>query len=261
MPDDFPFLQEKLILPLRIELVTGLHVGGNDTGIAIGGADKVVVRNPLDGCPYLPGSSLKGKLRSLLERSGEAHIRVQIDGDRPKCSPCSCGRCNVCLAFGVAASERLPFEAGKPYAGAARLQVQDAFLVNAKEVASFGNLDMPYTEVKTEVSIDRLTSAANPRQFERVPAGARFQTHLILDLFSDDPREELLSLLIRGLKLLSADSLGGQGSRGYGAVELELERGHILHLGKTPWREEPLAEMAGVGLPVAFSLARTREAA
>ena len=50
-----------------ITLKTGLHIGAGDTEMRIGGTDNPVVKNPLDNRPYIPGSSLKGKIRSLLE--------------------------------------------------------------------------------------------------------------------------------------------------------------------------------------------------
>ncbi len=50
----------------EIETVTGMHIGGNEIGLAIGGADNTIIRNGLDGRPYVPGSSLKGKMRCLL---------------------------------------------------------------------------------------------------------------------------------------------------------------------------------------------------
>ncbi len=227
-----PRLTHKVLMRGAIEAVTALHIGGSDIGLTIGGADKLVVRNPLDNTPYIPGSSLKGRMRSLLEKVGCAdscpgfQIQVAERGGEPRLGPCSCEgdkACDVCLVFGVAAATSRQFKEGQPYAGAARLLVRDAFLSNRQ---TFENprlrLDMPFTELKTEVSIDRLTSAANPRQFERVPAGAEFTFELVLNVFSDDPKETFVTLVKQGLALVAEDALGGQSSRGYGKVLIKL---------------------------------------
>lgn len=228
---EFRSLKTKLLIDGEIETLTGLHIGGNDAGLGIGGADKLVVRNPKDNRPYIPGSSIKGKLRSLLERSGEAKITVKEEKDEQgkivgfSVKPCECGQCPVCFVFGIPAGES-KHEEGKPSAGAARLIVRDSHLDPqiAKDMdEKWRHLDMPYTEIKTEVSIDRLTSAANPRQFERVPAGARFGLSLVLNVFDgENDGKDHVNLLLKGLDLLSYDYVGGQGSRGYGAVKLTI---------------------------------------
>lgn len=217
-----PNLTHKILLCGEIETVTGMHIGGNDAGLAIGGADKLVVRRAGDEQPYVPGSSLKGKMRSLLEKTTCAPAKCEgfvVDRDKLKRGPCDCGTCIVCQVFGVAADTK-----GEGRSGAARLLVRDAFLSNAKALGRFPGLDFPYTEVKTEVSIDRLTSTANPRQFERVPAGAKFAFEMVLNVFEGDDAEKLLDLVKKGLALVGDDAIGGQGSRGYGQVEIQLRR-------------------------------------
>jgi CRISPR-associated protein Csm3 len=82
---------------------------------------------------------------------------------------------------------------------------------------------LPYTESKTEVAIDRVTSKANPRTFERVPAGAKFKLELVLNVFKDEDEKSLKATLNQAIKLLEDDYLGGHGSRGYGQVKIELE--------------------------------------
>jgi CRISPR-associated protein Csm3 len=228
---EFPALVEKVVLEGTIRTLTGLHIGGNEAGLGIGGADKIVVRRGAGNEPYIPGSSLKGKIRSLLEKAtcarGEPCRGFKArEPEKLKWGPCSCSEepCEVCLVFGIPASEDRKTEPGKPSAGASRLLVRDAHLRNAEELRSWPNLDMPYTEVKTEVAIDRLTSQANPRQFERVPAGAVFGFTLVLNVFRNDPKESLLALVEQGLRLVAHDGLGGQSSRGYGAVEIAIER-------------------------------------
>jgi CRISPR-associated protein Csm3 len=106
---------------------------------------------------------------------------------------------------------------------AGRLIFRDAQLSedSAREMENWRYLSAPYVEAKTEVSIDRVTSAANPRNFERVPAGARFELVVVIDIFDGDPENDYLRLLLQGFKLLENDYLGGQGSRGYGWVRID----------------------------------------
>ena len=200
---------------------TGLHIGGNSVGMAIGGADSVVVRNPLTNDPYIPGSSLRGKMRALLER-----VRGEENSNDNKEGGFSLSKNNDALSgkkpdtslgklFGVAAED-----SKEP----TRLIVRDVLLTkkSKEELLSAPNADMPMTEVKTEVWIDRITSAANPRQIERVPAGAMFQFELVLTLIEGDEHEHFLNLLFEGLRLIEADTLGGNGSRGYGRVKFSV---------------------------------------
>ncbi len=226
-----PKLKSKIFIKGKINALTGLHIGGNSIGMAIGGADKVVVRNPLSNEPYIPGSSLRGKMRSLLERArgaenfnenneGGFFYELKKDSDGKPKHEGSAGRDPETLLgklFGVSADKNN----GQP----TRLMVRDAHLTkeSKKQLENAPNTDMPMTEVKTEVNIDRITSAANPRQFERVPAGAEFNFELVLTLLVGDEEKQFLNLIREGLELMQHDSLGGHGSRGYGAVEFRIE--------------------------------------
>lgn len=58
----------KVTLNCQLIAKTGLHIGGGNENLDIGGLDKPVIRDPLTKYPYLPGSSIKGKLRATLER-------------------------------------------------------------------------------------------------------------------------------------------------------------------------------------------------
>ncbi len=218
-----PRLESKVFIQGTITTETGLHIGGNSVGMAIGGADSVVVRNPRDNLPYIPGSSLRGKMRSLLERV-RGDERVNSDGE----GGFSMGEKNEALAgqdpntllgqlFGVAAEQEAK--------GPSRLIVRDAPLLeeSRSELESAPNTDMPLSEVKTEVWIDRITSEANPRQIERVPAGAHFGFELILSVLEGDDQDRLLRLIWEGLQLVEADTLGGNGSRGYGQVKFVIK--------------------------------------
>lgn len=224
-------LERKVFIEGEIKLLTGMHIGGSSLGLAIGGADKVVVRNPIDNLPYIPGSSLKGKMRSLLERSlGLIHPKKNEKGEWEG-KLCEKPEEDVVQLFGFAADKA----GGSLDYAPTRLTVRDGVLLNEKQLAEAEHTDMYCTEIKTEVSIDRLTSAANPRNFERVPAGAQFKLSLVLDLYNVDSGTEkqggnndgnrafrFVSLLKQALCLVEDDYLGGQGTRGYGQVEFNI---------------------------------------
>lgn len=208
-------LLKKLEITGILTLETGLHIGGTNSSMSIGGIDKAVIRNPLNNQPFIPGSSLKGKMRSLLEIStgniggrsgGVVHngpsSRLGIDG-QPSAAD----------LFGNAIND-----GQKP----SRIIVRDLSLINHK--ALLAKTEIPYTEGKTEVVIDRITSAAMPRQNERVPAGAQFKLNLVVNIWEQDihSQNQLLGLLFSSLQLLTDDYLGGHGSRGYGQVSIEV---------------------------------------
>lgn len=199
-------LIKKIIYTGTLTLKTGLHIGGSNSAMNIGGPDKFVVRNSMNGLPYIPGSSLKGKMRSLIEIS-EGNSTISTDPDSISGS-----------LFGIAVKD----SKGK----ASRLIVRDCELItedpNDKNY-KFDNTDLPYTETKTEASIDRVTSVANPRTFERVPAGAKFKVNMVLNIFEGEDESKLKNTLKRAIELLEDDYLGGSGSRGYGQVDIELE--------------------------------------
>lgn len=196
-------LQKKIIYTGVITLKTGLHIGGTNASLNIGGPDKFVVRNPINNIPYIPGSSLKGKMRALVEiYNGETN------GGKPTNNP----NHKAGALFGVAGDNEASH--------ASRLIVRDAELdVNA---CDFSNTDLPYTESKTEVAIDRVTAKSNPRTFERVPAGAQFKLNMVLNVFEGEDEKTLTETLEQGIALLEDDYLGGHGSRGYGQVKIDI---------------------------------------
>lgn len=193
-------LKKKIVYTGTITLKTGMHIGGTNAALNIGGPDKFVVRNPINNVPYIPGSSLKGKMRSLVEiYNGETS-----DG-KPSNNPLT----RAGALFGVSGDN----ENSRP----SRLIVRDAELdINS---CDFSNTDLPYTESKTEVAINRITAKANPRTFERVPAGAKFKVNMVLNVFEGEDEQSLKQTLKQGISLLQDDYLGGHGSRGYGQVE------------------------------------------
>ncbi len=214
-------LSKKILIEGTITARTGLHIGGTNLGMSIGGADATVVRNPLDNKPYIPGSSLKGKMRSMLEKlegkfgdGQDANIKAspytKVDDD-----PVS-----ISKIFGTM-PEKMKEKGAQP---PSRLIVRDCMMTKetVDKLEKAKNTDMPYTEVKTEVVIDRITSAATPRQMERVPAGAKFKMSIVLNLYDGDNGDGMLAKVFRGLVLVQNDYLGGKGTRGSGQVDFRV---------------------------------------
>ncbi len=269
----FPHLVSKVRIRGTIQALTGLHVGGSDVGLKVGGADKVVVKDPKTGRPYIPGSTLKGKMRCLLEKAGRCCGGQGLDPNRHNkrredatIGPCHCGTCLVCQVFGVPAEEgrrrtaqqentaqdAQPELHPEPVRCVGRLIVRDAHLDEecAKDMDTWRYLSAPFVEVKTEVSIDRLTSQANPRNFERVPAGTLFRFEFVLDVCQGDDAHQMIDLLLTGLQLVANDYLGGQGTRGYGAVRFRVETVEEMKVPKTGTGQfQPFALSGGVTLP------------
>lgn len=217
----------KLILEADLTCDTGLHIGAGKGSLEIGGADNPVVKDAF-GRPYVPGSSLRGKLRSLLEQAAgltpsEMVFLSKRKGQEVRIHQSDRPNDEICLLFGRNPG-RMERVSGDTVEGStatpARLTVCDAPLDSDSITSQMReNLDDELTEVKSENAVDRVTSQANPRTLERVPAGARFKTRLILDILCEADKE-LASTLAEGLRLLEDDSLGGGGSRGNGRVRL-----------------------------------------
>ncbi len=202
-------------------LKTGLHIGGGDTEMRIGGIDNQVVKDPLTGLPYIPGSSLKGKIRSLLEwklglvnpESGGKpfsfkHLNLgEVDSDKGK----------LLKLFGGAPDKDHDDKINA--IGPTRLAFWDCPLNANWKKDTLDARNLLATEAKSENSINRIAGVAdNPRFTERVIAGAEFDFKLNLKVVDG---EDLLPLLLQGLALLQADSLGGSGSRGYGKIQFK----------------------------------------
>ncbi|MDE5833087.1 MAG: type III-A CRISPR-associated RAMP protein Csm3 [Desulfovibrio sp.] len=194
-----------------ILLQSGLHIGAGKDAVEIGGLDNPIVKNPLNNAPYIPGSSLKGKMRSLLE--------ARLMGERPetrksleKGKPCQCGKagCPICVIFGVSGSVSTEGNLGPT-----RLLVRDSLLA-PEDLELFKKGELPM-EIKYENSIDRRTGVANPRPLERVPAGVKFAFNLGFRVYKGD-KEDLLDWLFKGMRMVELDALGGSGSRGCGEV-------------------------------------------
>jgi len=229
-------LYGRLFLDAEIHVVTGLHIGGAGGKVAIGGVDNPIIRDPLTEEPIIPGSSLKGKMRSLLERWGGYEPNHRIGQARIHVCKGEAGErnyphCVVCNVFGV------PGEI--PFARPSRLIVRDAFLTpEGRRQLRMADLDLPFTEVKWEAAIDRITAAAVPRQVERVPAGAVFRaarrppSARAADAANEEEAEVALMVyhlyrledldwmekVVEAMALVEDDYLGGYGSRGSGQI-------------------------------------------
>ena len=216
----------KLVLEGEITCHTGLHIGAGKGSLEIGGADNPVVKDAF-GVPYIPGSSLRGRLRSLLEQAlglavpNELVFLSKRRGQEVRIHQSNRPDDEVCILFGRNSGrmEKVGGEFTEASAATpARLAVYDApLLVDSITPQMRENLDDELTEVKSENAVDRITSQANPRTLERVPAGARFRFRLVLDVLCQEDKP-LFARVAEGLRLLEDDALGGGGSRGSGRV-------------------------------------------
>ncbi len=213
-----PQLNSITTITATLELVSGLRIGAGDSEMRIGGVDNTVMRHPHTQAPYIPGSSLKGKMRSLLEwRSGAVKeeplgfkdLQAASGGVQTEVR-------RILQLFGISGDAKLGQEMRE--IGPSRLSFWDCNLQQSWEEEVRNNNQM-LTEVKSENRINRISGVAeSPRQTERVPAGARFDFRLSVKRLAGDG-DELLATVLQGLKLLELDSLGGSGSRGYGKVK------------------------------------------
>lgn len=227
-----PTFQANFILRGKIECLTGLHIGGSKEKLQIGGVDSIVIRNPRNQHPYIPGSSLKGKMRHLLEYvTGGVNLPVQDTlGQVSRMK-------EIVRIFGIGVDDRDKYEELE-FIGPPRLIMRDAF-PDKPTVDMWGELgsDANFTEYKAENTIDRLTSAANPRFIERVVEGSVFDFELVYTAYGSDPltQEDIadinedISLIFTGLRLLENSALGKSGSRGYGSVRFWLDNPRWVH--------------------------------
>lgn len=209
---------KKIKITAILDVKTGLHIGGNSESVEIGGIDNPVIKIATrNNQPYIPGSSLRGKMRCLLEQVAGA---TEVGGNE-----------EVNKLFGFSKKGVL-----------SKLIVRDALLTVESEskLRSCEALDMPYTEGKWENVIDRVKGVAeHPRQTERVPAGAAFDVNFVINVWEDDNEQGLLDLLWKGMRLLECDYLGGSGSRGYGQVEFRDIKRSILSE-ETNWKDSEI---------------------
>lgn len=201
-----------------IELLTGTRVGGSSDIIEIGGNDAPIVRNPLSKEPYIPGSSVKGKMRMAMEW---IEGKIEESGNVHSCQD---ENCPICRVFGRGAGDSRDKEIGK--FGPTRIIVRDAYLTqeSKEELEKLRERVGLDTEWKYENNINRLTSKATPRNSERIPAGVKFEFSIyykILDMDDDGSLDEELfeKVVLRGLKFLLIEGIGGGVSRGNGQIK------------------------------------------
>lgn len=188
----------KIQIKGKIEVLTGMHIGGSSAFAAIGAVDSPVIKDVLSGCPMIPGSSLKGKMRTLLAKEYNESVADKPDQD--------CER--IKRVFG---------SAEKNHIKKSRIQISDMILSNADELRNKGLNSL--TEVKFENTINRATAVANPRQIERVVRGSEFDLDIFYEVDNMDDLYEDIELIAEAFKMLQFDYLGGSGSRGYGKVK------------------------------------------
>lgn len=210
----------------KITLKSGLHIGAGDMEMKIGGTDNPVIKHPHTLEPFIPGSSLKGKVRSLLEmRSG-----LMTKSDGKPLSPSDLEKCNdkekkegekILKLFGSSGAD----DEYLAELGPTRVSFADAFLNEDWKKKATEN-QWSLIEVKSENTIDRIKGTAkHPRFIERVPSGVEFDFCVALKIMEED--EDLEAFLIEGLRFLQMDALGGSGSRGYGKIEFKFDDSEI----------------------------------
>lgn len=191
----------KILIQAELTVETGLHIGGSNDYAPIGAVDSVFVRDPFTRQPIIPGSSVKGKMRTLLAKARNGARMVQSPAEDEKV---------VRRLFGATGEKQVLLS---------RLQFSDLF-INRKAERKFEKLDTDtyMGEVKFENTIERGTGTAMPRQIERVPRGTTFDFLLIYNIENEEELNEDMEVLAQGFRLLKLDYLGGHGSRGYGRV-------------------------------------------
>ena len=250
----------KIILSGKILCVTGLHIGGTTVGVEIGGVDNPVIKDPLTDRPFIPGSSLKGKLRSLSEwslgliaehkkhKGFMAYECPELKDDCPTSDERAMQRWKNALVVGQLYGAASDDNKIRVRCGPSRLIVRDSFpseqtLQDWKAWLGAG----VFTEVKTENALDRVTSEANPRPLERVPAGSTFDFSMLIDIY-DSQDFRLIQDLLAALRMLEHSTLGGSGSRGSGQVkfkDLEMKLRPLSYY-KTGEGEQIILEKADV---------------
>lgn len=190
----------KIQITGEIELLTGMHIGGSSAFAAIGAVDSPIVKDVRTKLPMIPGSSFKGKMRSLLAKEYNDDLAKVPDEDA-KC---------LTRLFGCAK---------KDHVQRSRILIADMVMVNDQELRDQGLQSI--TEIKFENTINRVTAVAMPRQIERAVRGSVFNLDMIYEAVKEEEIIEDMQILANGLKLLQYDYLGGNGSRGYGKVKFK----------------------------------------
>lgn len=203
--------KENYIIQGKIVCKTGLHIGGSSDAIDIGGSDNVIIRDSVSGLPYIPGSSIKGKLRFLTELNDKDSAQSVIANDGKPSDDTSCIATKL---FGISADENQ-----KELKFPTRTIVRDAY-PDEDTIELWNNEALVSgAELKYENNINRINSGATPRNIERVPKDSKFDFEIIFSVYEDDDNN--ISSLLDSMRLLEDNYLGGSGSRGYGQIKFE----------------------------------------
>lgn len=221
--DNKDFLTKKIFINGKIKVLSGLHIGGSNTSINIGGVDTAVIRNPFNNEPFIPGSSLKGKIRSLLEQ--KEGLFSKSSNKIPQGAYVDDETHPIVQLFGATKGSDL----GVP----SKVIFRDCSIIDkddkGKKISDNKTTDLPFTEVKTEITVDRITATASPRQIERVPAGVEFEMQILLNVWQKEDKQknitekDMMKWLFNGMRMLEDDYLGGKGSRGSGQIKFYVE--------------------------------------
>jgi len=203
--------KENYIINGVIVLKTGLHIGDSKDSIEIGVIDNPIIRDRTSGLPYIPGSSLKGKLRSLFELNDKKSAESVIANSG---NPSTSGKAPKIFGSSPTGENPPKFPTRVIVRDSQPLQ-ESIDLWDEKEDVVRG------AEVKYENTINRITSEANPRPTERIPNGSEFEFEIILSVYEDDNVRENLLGLLESMMLLEDNYLGASGSRGYGQISFE----------------------------------------
>lgn len=209
-------LKGHYIIKGLVKCLDGVRIGGSKTTLDVGGTDNPILRHPLTKIPYIPGSSLKGKMRSLLEQKMN-----KVFNDRGEGKPCKCGEkeCQICTLFGCSDSHNTKTVSRAIFRDCQLTSDSLAALEKAREEGIF------YSEAKSEVLIDRNKNTAartGPRTQERIPEGSELNFEIVLRVFNGDDYKDYVETIKKGLSLMENDTLGGSGTRGYGHVKFTI---------------------------------------
>ncbi|MGM0518103.1 MAG: type III-A CRISPR-associated RAMP protein Csm3 [Campylobacterota bacterium] len=248
------------MLSKKIRVLTGLHIGISDDTMNIGGIDSAVIKREIyadkttgEICfdpyeknklkenikklsePYIPGSSLKGKIRSLLEwKFGLIDKQIKLSkNENSKLKKGAVIDSTFVNAIDDENSDetklaKLIIKLFGESAGTnsneeikiTRAIFRDCYITDSTRKL-FLEDKIKLKEEKAENSINRVDIGANPRFIERVPSGVEFDFEVIIRNFADDNNELLEDTIKLGLLLLQNDALGGGGSRGNGRIEFD----------------------------------------
>lgn len=203
--------KENYIIQGKIVCKTGLHIGGSSDAIDIGGSDNVIIRDAVSGLPYIPGSSIKGKLRFLTELNDKDSAQSVISNKGKASDDTSCIATKL---FGISADENQ-----KELKFPTRTIVRDAYPDDDTIELWNNEALISGAELKYENNINRINSAATPRNIERVPKDSKFDFEIVFSVYEGD--DDNISSLLDAMRLLEDNYLGGSGSRGYGQIKFE----------------------------------------